>query len=267
MRSALARIPVLLTTFALSTALTAQVDINKMIQERMKQQQTGQTGQPTSATMVDDNDPFVPNTFTGSFRMEMHFFKYGKEEKGSPNNMHYASSEDMTLMRSTSAERPGQEMKILTDLKGKWTYTLMDDGKGKKTAMKSKKQKFVGSDEPDAAKKEQKITVTSETREINGYTCTKVIVESEDGTWTGWMAKGLKAPFTDMARNAGGSKKQSGQRVPKDVDGMPMEFEWVSADGTERMTSYVRDLEVGKVAPSTFSLDGYDLMEIPSYGR
>ncbi|MBL0126632.1 MAG: DUF4412 domain-containing protein [Flavobacteriales bacterium] len=256
----------LIAILALFTA-TAQVDINKMIQERMQQQQSGQPGQPVGGSMVDDNDPFVPNTFIGSFRMEMHFFKDGAEQKGSPNNMYYSSNEGMTLMHSSAAERPGQEMKILTDLKGKWTYTLMTDGKGKKTAMKSRKQKFVVAEDPSGTKKEPKITVTKEAREINGHTCTKVIVESEDGTWTGWMAKDVKAPFHDMARNTGQGKKRQGEGVPDGVDGMPMEFEWISADATQRMVSYVRDLVVGKVDESAFSMDGYEVMDMSGYGR
>lgn len=116
-----------LSTFLFLTA-TAQVDINKMIQKRMQQQQSGQPGQSVGGSMVDDNDPFVPNTFIGSFRMEMHFFKDGAEQKGSPNNMYYSSNEGMTLMHSSAAERPGQEMKKLPHGPERQVDLHLDDG-------------------------------------------------------------------------------------------------------------------------------------------
>lgn len=262
-----------ITLFSLLSVLvaSAQVDINKMIQDRMKQQdggQPGSTGTPGGTTMQDDNDPFVPNEFSGSFRMEMHHYKNGEEAKHSPTNMLYWSTSDMTLMRNAAAEQQGQEMKILTDLKGKWTYTLMTDKKGKKTAMKSRKQKVTTATDARGNKKPPVITKTKETRVIEGRTCTKVIAVSEDGTWTGWMADDLKSPFLDMARNVGGSK-QGGDEMSaaQDIDGMVLEFEWVTTDGVSRTTAFVRDLVVGKVDGSTFSLDGYEVMEMPSFGR
>lgn len=248
------------------TVSHAQVDINKMIRERMEQQ--GSTGKPAGptggVTMEDDTDPFVPNEFSGSFVMVMRFYKGDAEEKHSPSNMHYWSKEDMTLQRVEGAEQPGRELKILTDLKGKWTYTLMTDKNGKKTAMKSRKQKFVGTD-ADQGKKQAEVNVTNETKVINGHTCTKVIATAEDGTWTGWVAMDVKGPFNDMARNATKQSSPSRLRNAEGISGMTMEFEWVSADGTERMTAQFQDLVIGSVDGSVFSLDGYDVMEIPSF--
>lgn len=257
----------LLASIALFSA-SAQVDINKMIQERMRQQgQPGQpSGTPSGVTMEDDTDPFVPNEFIGSFRMEMHNYEGTVEQKNSPMNLYYWSSTDMTLMRNDAAERSGEEMKILTDLKGKWTYTLMTDKKGKKTAMKSRKKKMVMAEEA-AGKKEPVITITTETRVIEGHTCTKVIVVSEDGTWTGWVAKDVKAPFADMARSAKQGGDEAQRRAMEKVDGMPLEFEWVKADGSSRMVCHIRDLVSGKVDMGLFSLDGYDVMEMPSFGQ
>jgi len=260
------------TTFLLLTLLpclttTAQVDINKMIQERMQQQ--GQTRQPSAtpgaAQMVDDTDPFVPNEFIGSLRMEMHHFKDGVELKTDPTNMRYSSSAEWTSMKN---EMTGQsrDMHIVTDLKDKWSYMLMTDEQGKKTAMKSHKKKMVMTDE-SAKKKEPTVTITSETRTIEGHLCTKVIAVSEDGTWTGWVAKGLKGPFTDILRSMAQRGDDSHMRAMKGLDGMPLEFEWVPTDGKSRMVCYIKELHSGKVDPSVFSLDGYEVMEMPSFGR
>lgn len=258
----------ILPCLAVLTA-NAQIDINKMMQEKMAKQGQG-SGQPGGAgvKLEDDNDPFVPNEFTGSFRMEMHHYDGELERKNSPTNMYYWSTPDMTLMRNDAAEQPGQEMKILTDLKEKWTYTLMTDKNGKRTAMKSRKQKVTTTVDGSDAKKQPVITVTKETKVIEGYTCTKVTAVSETGTWTGWVSDEVKSPFLDMARNVGSGKKNGAQmETAKLVAGTALEFEWVDADGKGRTTAFVRELVVGKLDASTFSLDGYEVMEMPVYGR
>src|SRR6185369_12978429 len=101
--------------------LHAQVDMNKMIQERMAKHQ-GQGGGADDVKIEDDNDPYVPNTFIGSFTMEMHHFKKDVEDKDGARNMHYWSSADKTLNQMDSPEMKGRTMKMMTDLKNKWTY-------------------------------------------------------------------------------------------------------------------------------------------------
>ena len=264
----------LLLTLLASTLFlvsNAQVDINKIMQERMQQHgaaggQGAPGGAPGSARMEDDNDPFVPNEFIGSFRMEMHQYKADVEDKNSPMNMHYWSTTDMTLNQIEMPEKKSQTTKMLTDLKGKWSYMLLDDGKGKRTAMKSHKKKVVMS-EPKGEHKEPVINVTSETKVIEGHTCTKVIVTNEDGTWTGWVAKDVKAPFAEMMRSTGQRGNDSHMQAMKGMQGMPLEFEWVPTDGKSRMVCYIKDLVLGKVEASVFSLDGYEVMEMPSFGR
>ncbi|MBK8497626.1 MAG: DUF4412 domain-containing protein [Flavobacteriales bacterium] len=254
---------------------TAQVDINKMMQERMQRRQAEGQGSGTApgdgsghgVKMEDDNDPFVPNEFIGSFRMEMHHYDGTVEQKNSPMNTRYWSKEDMTLNATEMPERKGRQMKMLTDLKGKWSYMLMTDEKGKRTAMKSRKRKVVMEEASTTAKKEPVITVTKETRVIEGHTCTKVIVVTEDGTWTGWVAKDVKAPFTDMMRSVQQRGNDNHMHAVQGVDGMPLEFEWLPADGKSRMVCYIKELESGKVDPAVFSLDGYEVVEMPSVGR
>ena len=269
-----------LLSCSLVLTISAQVDLQKMIQERMAKQQgqgQGQPGDPTGGMKVeDDNDPFVPNTFIGNFRMEMHMFKDPGsgwvEEKHSPTNMRYWSSEDMTLMktelRTEPGSSPGHDMRMLTDLKGKWQYILMTDEEGKKTAMKSHKKKVTMKEEADTVKKKEPvITVTKETKSIEGHTCTKVIVKSDDGSWTGWVAKDIKTPFEDMTRNM--KQRGSDQLVQnyKGVEGFPLEYEWIDAKGNDRIVCYTKELKEGAVDASLFSLDGYEVLEMPSYGQ
>lgn len=235
-----------------SAATSAQIDISKIM-----------AGQ--GMKMEDDKSPFVPNSFVGSFRMEMHMYRNGVEEKHSPTNMRYWSSTDMTLYQMVVPEGgKGQDMKVLTDLKGKWQYMLVSDEKGRRTAMKSRKQAVTMEGRTDAQMPE--ITVTNETRTIDGHVCTKVVARSTEGTWTGWVAKDVQAPFEDMAR----SIKQGGNRmaqVHNEVGGMPLEYEFLNAAGDEKLQCFFKDLKVGAPDAALFSLEGYQVTEMPSFSR
>lgn len=253
----------LLTPAFSALQLHAQVHINKMIQERMARGQDTQHGKG-DPRIEDDTDPFVPNSFIGSFRMEVHHFQNGIEEKDSPTNMRYWSKEDMTATKMEMPEAKGQDMRMLMDLQNKWQYMLMTDENGSKTAMRSRKKKIVMEEKERPAHAE--VTVTSETKMIDGHQCVKVVSKSEEGTWTGWVAEDLPAPFDDMMRNVrtgdtGMSEHMAG------VKGFPLEFEWVDADGKASMHCYMKDVVTGKVDESVFSLDGYEVMEMPGYGR
>ncbi|MBS1581523.1 MAG: DUF4412 domain-containing protein [Bacteroidetes bacterium] len=220
---------------------------------------------PVGTTLEDDNDPFVPNAFIGSFRMEMHRFHGGTEDRTGPTNMRFWSSADRTLHQLEMPGGQGAGMKVMTDLKGKWSYTLVDDGKGKRIAMKSRKKKPVlTADAPDGEK--PMITVTEETKAIDGHACTKVIAKSKEGTWTGWVAQDIAMPFSDLMRNLQRGRPDPAMEAWKDVKGFPLEYEWTDQDGS-RMVVYMKDLELGDVDSSVFSLDGYEVREMPALGR
>ncbi len=256
-----------ITLFTLSAALLslgtapslfAQVDINKMIQDGMQQSGQGQV------QIEDDTAPFAPNAFVGSFRMEMHSFKGEEELKSSPIDMHYWSSKTMTLVQTTGGSIK-QEVKMLTDLEGKWQYMLMSDASGKMTAMKSPKKK-IKMDE-DLARNVPDVQVTEEKKVIDGHTCSKVISKDDKGVWTGWVTKEIEAPFADMMRQVQQPGQSDHSEVLTGAYGMPLEYEWVDANGKDRMVYYIRDLKVGEVDVKLFSLEGYEVMEMPSFGK
>lgn len=249
------RAPLLSLALAASLAATAQINIGTLIPK---------PGGGQNVSVEDDKSPFVPNSFIGSFRMENHLFKNGKEEKNSPTNLRYWSSAEMTLMKTELPDQKGQDMKMLTDLKGKWQYMLMVDDKGNKTAMKTKKKTIVVKDDGKGAAPEVK--VTDETKVIDGHTCVKVISTSAEGTWTGWVAKDMPAPFGDMLRNVKTGDPAMTQRM-SELQGFPLEFEWADANGKDTMRCYIMDVVIGKVDESVFSLDGYEVTEMPGFGQ
>lgn len=244
---------ILLLPIALVASLiaAAQIDLSKIM-----------AGQ--GMKVEDDTSPFVPNSFVGSFRMENHLYKNGVEEKYSPTTMRYWSSAEMTVIKTEVPGQKGQDMRMMTDLKGKWQYMLMTDDKGRKTAMKSRKKTVTVDKEAEATAAE--ITVTDETKVIDGHTCVKVISKSPEGTWTGWVAKDLASPFGDMMRNVKAGDPAMSARMSK-LDGMTLEFEWADANGKDTMHCYIKDVVVGPVDASVFSLEGYEVMEMPSFGQ
>jgi hypothetical protein len=206
----------------------------------------------------------APDAFTGSFRMELHSYKKGKEEKHSPANMRLWSKPDMLLFEAESTDQP-QRMRMLVDQRGKWSYTLMDNGQGSRTAMKMRLPELNDADKGEQADP-PRITVTKETKVIEGRTCTKVIAESKEGTWTGWVASGTANAFAAMARGlAGPGAPKHDHHAATAVDGFPLEYEWVPANGDVRMACYIKDLVVGKVDERLFDLSGYQVMELPAF--
>lgn len=254
-----------LPLFGMLTA-TAQVDVNQLIQERMARQQGGQPGAQSNVKIEDDNDPYMPNSFIGSFRMEVHHFRNGTEEKDAPTNMLYWSKADMTLTKMELPDAKGKDMRMMTDLKNKWQYALVADDKGRKSAIKTKKKKVVMDEAADHGTPE--VTVTKETKVIDGHTCVKVISKSKEGTWTGWVAEDMPGPFNDMLRSVRNGDPGMTERMAK-VKGFPLEFEWVDADGKSSMHTYLKDVVTGKVDDAVFSLDGYtvtDMTNMPGFG-
>lgn len=211
--------------------------------------------------MVDDNDPFVPGTFEGSFTMEMSSLEDGKPAMDAPMLVKMTCSPEKTLMAFTAGE--GNEMKMLTDLKGKWTYLMMEVPGGGKMAMKSHKKKIVYTGDEKAAT--GTVNVTQETKTIDGHVCTKVTGTSEEGSWTAWVAKDLKVDFGAMM--GGVPQAASGEKAWQEVKGFPLEMEMRDKTGKTSMVMHMKDLRVGPVPGSVFSLDGYKVMEMPEMGR
>ena len=212
----------------------------------------------------EDNSPFVPNEFIGSFVMEQRFYKNGEERKHSPSTMYYWGSEDKTLLYSLDKDAIAEDMRILTDLRAKYTYSMQTDKDGRKTALKMRKKNMTMKEDKSAPPPE--VTVTTETKTILGHTCVKVIYTDKHGTSTSWVAQDVAAPFGDLVRGMG-SGNATVQEAMGSFKGFALESEFVDADGKNRSTNLVTELQLGPVAATVFSLDGYEIQELPSLGQ
>lgn len=232
-----------------ATPSMAQVDMNAVLQQH------------AGIRMEPDKDPFVPNAFIGSFTMDMRFFENGKESTDGPATSTIHSSADKFAF-DTQVPQMKERVRTIIDQKEKWQYLLMDDGSGNRMAMKTRKMKVTREGEGNGNAAD--VQVTDETKMIDGHKCRKMIAKSEDGTWTGWMAQDIEIPFNSFMR---GMQQQGGpmhNEALEGIHGFPLEYEWVSSDGKERMTCVIRDLVQGTVDEKAFSLEGYEVMEMPA---
>lgn len=220
-------------------------------------------------SIKENTDPFVPLGMTGTFRMEMHSFKNGKEEKDSPANVRMSMTDDRIAMIPMTSEG-NEEVRIFFDLKNKHSYTLMTDKNGQRSGIKMKMMKF--SSEPGSAEKsdsDAKMVRTSESKVIEGLTCQKYTYTSKEGSGEAWIAEELNFDLMKVfAQMSGSTPNKDWQKVP--YSGLMMENTYTSADGKENVKMYIKDLQVGKVNEAMFSTEGYqvqDMTNLPSFGR
>lgn len=214
----------------------------------------------SGVNVVPDTDPFSPNSFVGSFTMEMHTYANGNENSSSPVNMDmHSSAEKIAVLMNM----PGVKEKVRTiiDNKEKWQYMLMPDGKGSNIAVKTRKMKVLSTE--DGTVNATDVLVTEETKTIDGRVCKKLIAKTEDGTWTGWMAEGMEVPFHSFMRDLQRTGPSMHSAALNGISGFPLEYEFVSKDGKERIQCFIRDLKVGTVDEKEFSLEGYQVLELP----
>jgi hypothetical protein len=222
----------------------------------------------SGVTIEENNDPFEPLDFTGSYRMVIHSYKNGSEQKDSPSEMLMAFNTDHMAMVPKNPDEKG-DMRMVFDLRNKHTYTLITDDKGKKTGIKMKMMKVNVEDDGKENGKVAEVVRTDETRTIEGQKCRKYTYKDEKGSGEAWFAEDISfdmmAAFKQMI---GGKGAQEWQNLPH--SGVVMENTWNSADGKEKVTMFTKDLVVGKVDESLFSTAGFEVMDMssmPMYGK
>lgn len=254
----------LLSVSVLSAGIQAQ-----SMEELMKaaMQEAGKNGGGVSIT--DNTDPFTPLDMTGTFRMEMHSFKNGKEEKDSPANVRMSLTSDRIAMIPMTKDGK-EEVRIFFDLKNKHSYTLMTDKNGQRSGIKMKMMKFnSGAGSAEKGDSDTKIVRTGESKVIEGLTCQKYTYSSNEGSGVAWIAEELNFDLMKVfGQMSGSTPDKDWQKVP--YSGLMMENVYTSADGKERVEMRIKELEVGKVNEAMFSTEGYqvqDMTNLPSFTR
>ncbi len=250
-----------LPALLLSIGTQAQ-SLQDMMNQAMQKQGQQPAGEAT-VTIEENQDPFVLLSFTGSYRMEVHTFKNGKEEKDSPNNVRMSFNPDHMAMVPVSKD-PKEEMRMVFDLRNKHTYTLITDNKGERTGIKMKMMKVNVEGDGKTTDNDTKVVRTNETKVIEGHTCRKYTYSDKDGSGEAWIAEDLDFDMMGAFRQmVGGKKMEDWQRMG--TTGVVMENTWTSADGKEKVVMYTRDLVVGKVDEAIFSTKGYEVQDMTAF--
>lgn len=243
--------------------------LEEMMKKAMEQSQQNAAGGAGAGMTIEENtDPFEPLGFTGSYRMEIHQFKNGTEEKESPMNIGMVFTDDKMAMTPQGSAKG--TMRMIYDLKNKFTYTLMTDENGKRTGMKMKMMKVNMGDADDKKEVDNtKVVRTDEIKTIAGHPCRKYTYSDETGAGEAWIAEDISFdPSKAMGSMVSGKKVENWQKTP--YTGLVMETTWNDANGKEKMVMYCKDLVVGKVDEAVFSTSGYEIMDMsnmPMFGK
>jgi len=145
------------------------------------------------------------------------------------------------VMLEENGKPSKEKMSILMDIQGEAMITLMEDKSGDRSGVAMKLPKdgvnMIGVE--TSAKENGSITKTSQTKVIQGYTCTKYVGESEDTSSEFWVANDLKMNFTDVfhqlfkARNTGFDQMPEGaimEAISTDEDGNKSKLEVVEVN-------------------------------------
>ena len=156
---------------------------------------------------------------------------------------------------------PGSMTILVDNAKGK-QYMLMN-ANGQKMAMALPVNT---TDKATAAAKDPKVTITKETKTVDGYKCTKVITETEEQKADLWVTQDVGMQYADfykMMNSAKGPQGGSMVKIPdlKTVKGFPVEIISTDKKKAETVTIKIKNISKAKVDQKLFSTEGYQMMD------
>ena len=210
--------------------------------------------------LIAVNATINAQSFEGSYQMHIE-----NALKKNTAEMLITIKGDKAAMEMLTAPNAGK-VKTIFDEKEKTMTILVDKDGANKMAMV---QKMSNVDE-DAGKtsKDAKITITNETKKIEGYACKKVIAESDESTTTMWVTDELGLTYSDMygmmsSGRGPASNMSSNMKNYKDVKGIPLEMNINSKDKSEGETVItLKNIKKEAVDASFFDISGYQVMDM-----
>jgi hypothetical protein len=203
--------------------------------------------------------------FEGSYLMSIE-----TPQKKSTAEMQITFKGDKSCMEMLTAQNAGK-LKTIFDKKEQ-TMTILVDKDGTNKVAMVRKMSDASEMENNKGGKEPKITVTDETKTIEGYNCKKVIAESDESTTEMWVTDELGLTYTDMfgmMRSGRGpaSNMSMSMHNYKDVKGIPLEMHVSNkAKPDENTVITIKNIKKGTVDASIFDTTGYQVMDMGSMG-
>ncbi len=166
----------------------------------------------------------------------------------------------MVAMQPQNMGTPGAMTFLVDNAAGK-QYMLMN-ANGQKMAMAVSPNDM---QKQAAAIKEPKVTITKETRMIDGYKCTRVITETDDQKADLWITQDVGMQYADFYKMFNASKGPQGSmaKIPelKNVKGFPVEIVSTDKKKGETVTLKIQNISKAPVDQKLFSLEGYTMMD------
>lgn len=191
-----------------------------------------------------------------SFTMEMISTK-----QKDPIIMKVASKGNKIALTPQVTGTQGQ-MKIIVDHGAKKQYMLMD-ANGQKMAMA---MDLTDIEKAIEQSKDPKVTITKETKVIDGYKCTKVITETDETISEMWLTEDLGLNYGDLYKMVSSNKSPQGSNygipVMKNVKGFPVQMVITDKKKNEPMTVNIKNISKAKVEDKAFSMEGYQMMDM-----
>ena len=213
-----------------------------------------------------DDSPVVPNSFIGSYTMEMNTYKKGKLLKDA------SSTTSLTFDTYKTAFQPqtddGSMLTLIIDNQAKTITSLQEEDGEKKGYRMAKPKMTVAENKPSAT--EVSVKKTAQTKTIEGYLCYKYLITSDEFRTTAWITEEIQVDMPFLPGKAFANVKIQQPKAYQDVKGMMLESFTVDNEGYEIKT-LIKNLEVGVIDVSIFDTSAYDIIDMegmtPYQGR
>ncbi|GJM33705.1 MAG: hypothetical protein DHS20C18_27060 [Saprospiraceae bacterium] len=231
-----------------------------MTEEEIERQRQEMITRMMGGGSSEDWEP-IKNEFQISFDAEIKNLTKGKEEI-----MHATYTFDTWKTGMTLKTENEEEMRMILDNQEGSMTTIMEQD-GKKQGYKMRQQVVNMAD--NVTDDDIKITKTSETKTINGYFCTKYIVEMDHGTSSAWITQDIKLDF-NMLMQSMRVKQQKKQKsgginlsAYQGLEGMPIQTTYVSKNNKETSIVTMSNIKTGdKINRKTLDTSGVEIMSM-----
>lgn len=198
------------------------------------------------------------NSFIGSFKMNYTVQRNGQVDNKGANQYYF--DQTRSALRQETPEGP---VTVIYDL-SEQSMTTVKKGKDNKVAviLDSPESKKIG-----LRAEEIKLTTLTSTRTIEGYACTKNIIETPTDYITLWVANAIPCNFDLLMRSVNAQSKEEYQKLTSGygVYGLPLEITVESTVRDEIYSMKLTEIVKGKVDKSVFETTGADVTDLRGF--
>ncbi len=203
-------------------------------------------------------------SFTGHFIMKITSYSDGSPQK-TKMKCHVGEKQiAMEYLKVPGQQRNMKDMRLIIKPNEEVMYTLMERGESKMA--------FESEYDPEelqemAEEKEEDVTVTEETKTIEGYTCKKVIITKEEEKTISWVTDEAKFKNRRLfTYQQAGPMQQGGSNSnhSSSLEGWTLQSTTTDKSSGEKISAYkITNIKEGAVNKEIFEMDDYRVMEMP----